>query len=143
MAEREEELACLQTQVGERQRAWPLMERIKTIFQQHGGTMTAVFLAVGATIGAILSAITNAFKNSAAEAKAEMEKTSKEMKEEMEKSGKEMKDGLASAPLWGGSLKMLGNKLSSPLPGLIGQVAHYIFKTAGRWLNMSLKMPGS
>ena len=62
VAERNEELARLQTQVEERERALPLSERVKEIFKKYGVTVTAIFLAAGVTIGAVVSAITNALK---------------------------------------------------------------------------------
>ena len=62
VAERNEELARLQTQVEERERALPLSEGVKEIFKKHGVTLTAIFLAAGVTIRAVVSAITNALK---------------------------------------------------------------------------------
>ena len=62
VAERNEELARLQTRVEERERALPLSERVKEIFKEYGVTVTAIFLAAGVTIGAVVSAITNALK---------------------------------------------------------------------------------
>ena len=60
--ERQEELARLQTQIDERERALPLRERIKEIFKKYGLTVTAIVIAAGVTIGAVVSAITNALK---------------------------------------------------------------------------------
>ena len=62
VAERNEELAWLQTQVEERERALPLSEGVKEIFKKHGVMLTAIFLAAGVRIGAVVSAITNALK---------------------------------------------------------------------------------
>ena len=62
VAERNEELARLQTQVEERERAPPLSERVKEILKKNGVTVTAIFLAAGVTIGAVVSTITNALK---------------------------------------------------------------------------------
>ena len=62
VAERNEEHACLQTQIEERERAMPLRERVKEIFKKYGVTVTAIFLAAGITIGAVISTITNALK---------------------------------------------------------------------------------
>ncbi|KAL9958549.1 hypothetical protein ACROYT_G035578 [Oculina patagonica] len=62
VAERTEELARLQTQIAERERALPLRERIKEIFKKNGVTVTAIFLAAGVTIGAVIGAITNSLK---------------------------------------------------------------------------------
>ena len=60
--ERQEELARLQTQIDERERALPLRERVKEIFKKYGVTVTAIVIAAGVTIGAVVSAITNALK---------------------------------------------------------------------------------
>ena len=62
VAERTEELDRLQTQIGERESAMPLRERVRQIFKEHGVTVTAILLAAGATIGAVISTITNALK---------------------------------------------------------------------------------
>ena len=45
--ERNEELARLQTQIEERERALPLLERVKEIFKKYGVTVTAIVLAAG------------------------------------------------------------------------------------------------
>ena len=62
VAERQEELARLQTQIDERERALPLRERVKEIFKKYGVTVTAIVIAAGVTIGAVIGAITNALK---------------------------------------------------------------------------------
>ena len=62
VAERQEELARLQTQIDERERGLPLRERVKEIFKKYGVTVTAIVIAAGVTIGAVVSAITNALK---------------------------------------------------------------------------------
>jgi len=62
VAERNEELARLQTQIAERERGRPLLERVKEIFKKYGVTLTAVLLAAGVTIGAVVGSITNALK---------------------------------------------------------------------------------
>ena len=62
VAERQEELARLQTQIDERERGLPLRERVKEIFKKYGVTVTAIVLAAGVTIGAVVGAITNALK---------------------------------------------------------------------------------
>jgi len=63
VAERNEELARLQTQIEERERARPLLERVKDIFKKYGVTVTAIVLAAGVTIGVvIISSITNSLK---------------------------------------------------------------------------------
>ena len=54
----------MQTQIGERERAMPLRERVRKIFKQHGLTVTAIFLAAGITIGAVVGALTKALKAS-------------------------------------------------------------------------------
>ena len=62
VAERQEELARLQTQIDEKERGLPLRERVKEIFKKYGVTVTAIVLAAGVTIGAVVGAITNALK---------------------------------------------------------------------------------
>ena len=62
VADRNEELARLQTQIGEREAAMPLRERIREIFKKYGVTVASIFLAAGVTIGAVVGAITNALK---------------------------------------------------------------------------------
>jgi len=62
VAERNEELARLQTQIAEREAAMPLRQRIKEIFNKYGVTLTAVVLAAGVTIGAVVGSNTNALK---------------------------------------------------------------------------------
>ena len=61
VAEREEELARLRTQIQERN--LPLRERIKKIFKKYGFTVTAVLLAVGTTIGFVVSSLTKGLKS--------------------------------------------------------------------------------
>ena len=58
VAERNEELARLQTQIAERERSRPLLERIKEIFKKYGVTVTAILFAAGVTIGVVVSSIT-------------------------------------------------------------------------------------
>ena len=99
MAARNEELARLQTQIEERERAMPLRERVKEIFKKYGVTVTAIFHAAGFMIGAVVGAITNALK--------------------------------ATGKAMGSGLKEVGSKLGSLLPGLIGQIVSFLFKTAG------------
>ena len=65
VAERNEELARLQTQVWERERAMPLRERVREMFKENSVTVTAILLAAGVTIGAVVGALTNALKASA------------------------------------------------------------------------------
>ena len=62
VAEKNEELARLQTQIAERERTRPLLKRIKEIIKKYGVTLTAIFLAAGVTIGAVIGAITKALK---------------------------------------------------------------------------------
>ena len=100
VAETTEELDRLQTQVGERESAMPLRERVREIFKQHGLTITAIMLAAGVTIGAVVGAITNALKSM----------------------GNQLANGL----------KAVGAKAASALPGLIGTIVSFLFKTAGQ-----------
>ena len=60
MAERNEEIARLQTPIKERVRALPPRERIKEIFKKHGVTVASIVLAAGVTIGSVLGVINNA-----------------------------------------------------------------------------------
>ena len=58
VSERNEELARLQTQIAERERTRPLLERIKEIWdQKYGVTVTAILLAAGVAIGVVVSSI--------------------------------------------------------------------------------------
>ena len=96
VAERNEELDRLQTQIGERESAMPLRERVCEIFKEHGVTATAIFLAASVTIGAVVGILTQALK--------------------------------ASGKAMGNGLKDIG----SILPGLIGSIISFLFKTAGQ-----------
>ena len=98
MAERNEEIARLQTQIAEREGALSLRERVKEIFKKYG--FTAIVFAAGVTIGAVAGAITNSLKA--------------------------LGKGL------GNGLKDIGKKTASLLPGLLGSVVSFIFKTAGQ-----------
>ena len=62
IAQRNEELADLQTLIQEREEAIPLREKIKAIFKKYGVTVTSIFLAAGVTIAAVIGTITNALK---------------------------------------------------------------------------------
>ena len=64
VAGRNEELDLLQTQIGERESAMPLRERVREIFKEHGVTVTAIFLAAGVAIGAVVGILTQALKAS-------------------------------------------------------------------------------
>ena len=100
VSERNEELDRLQTQIGEKEAAMSLQERVREIFKQHGLTITAILLAAGVTIGAVIGAITNALKSM----------------------GNQLANGL----------KTVGAKAASTLPGLIGAIVSFLFKTAGQ-----------
>ena len=100
VAEIKDERDRLQTQVGERESAMPLRERVREIFKQHGLTITAILLAAGVTIGAVVGAITNSLKSM----------------------GNQLANGL----------KTVGAKAASALPGLIGAIVSFLFKTAGQ-----------
>jgi len=63
VAEREEELARLRTQVQEREEAQPLWERVKDIFKKYGWTLQAVILAASLVIGAVVLKIMTALKS--------------------------------------------------------------------------------
>ena len=63
VAENEEELARLGTQIEEIERERPLREKIKNIFKKYGFTVFAVFLAVGTTIGVIVNALSKGLKS--------------------------------------------------------------------------------
>ena len=62
VAERNEELSRLRTQIEEREAVMPLRERIREIFKKYGVTVTAIFIAAGVTIGAVVGSITKALK---------------------------------------------------------------------------------
>ena len=100
VAEIKDERDRLQTQVGERESAMPLRERVREIFKQHGLTITAILLAAGVTTGAVVGAITNSLKSM----------------------GNQLANGL----------KTVGAKAASALPGLIGAIVSFLFKTAGQ-----------
>ena len=63
IAENEEELPRLGTQIEEIEREIPLREKIKNIFKRYGFTVFAVFLAVGSTIGEIVNALSKGLKS--------------------------------------------------------------------------------
>lgn len=71
MAKINEELALLQTQIAERERARPVSERIRDLPAAQRDRQRR-FLGRGATIGTMLSVIADIFKTSDAEAKVEM-----------------------------------------------------------------------
>ena len=100
VAERNEELDRLQTEIGERESAMPLRERVREIFKKHGLTITAIVLSAVATIASVVGALTKALK--------------------------------ASGYAIGNGIKDIGSKLGSILPGLIGSIVNFIFKTAGQ-----------
>ena len=100
LAEIDEELARLETQIEESEAAMLLRERTKEIFKENGVTLTAILLAAGVTIGAVVGAISNALK--------------------------------AIRKALGNGLKEVGSKVGSILPGLIGSIASFLFKTAGQ-----------
>ena len=63
VAENEQELARLGTQIEEIERKMPLREKIKNIFKRYGFTVVAVLLAVGSTIGVIVNALSKGLKS--------------------------------------------------------------------------------
>ena len=63
VAERQEELARLRTQIREREKARPLWERVKDIFKKYGWTLQAVVLAASLVIGAVVLKIMTALKS--------------------------------------------------------------------------------
>ena len=107
VAERNEEIDRLQTQIGERESAMPLRERVREIFKKHGLTITAIVLSAVATIASVVGALTKALK--------------------------------ASGNSIGNGLKDIGSKLGSILPGLIGSIVSFIFKTAGQAIGFLAK----
>ena len=62
VAERNEELGWLQTQVAERETVMPLRERVREIFKKYGMTVTTISLAAGITIGVVIGTMTTALK---------------------------------------------------------------------------------
>ena len=63
VAEREEKLERLKTEIAEREKSIPLFERVKEIFNKYGFTVTVIFLAAKTVIGAVIGAITNSLKS--------------------------------------------------------------------------------
>ena len=59
VAFREREIRQINTQLEENK---SLSEKVKEIFKKYGVTVTAIFLAAGATIAAVIATITNALK---------------------------------------------------------------------------------
>lgn len=57
VAERNKELARLQTQIKEREDAVSLAKKIGKIFQKYGVTVTSVLVAAGITIGIVIRVI--------------------------------------------------------------------------------------
>ena len=111
VAERNEEIAHLQTQIEEREKALPLRERIKEIFKKHGVMVASIVLAAGVTIGSVLGVITNALTS-----------TGKALGNGLKSTGKALENGL----------KEIGKKIASILPGLLGSIVSFLFKTAGQ-----------
>ena len=62
VAERNEELVHLQTQIAERESGRPLLERVKEIFKKYGVTLTTILIAAGTTIGAVIGALSRGLK---------------------------------------------------------------------------------
>ena len=60
VAQCEEEIGPLTTQIEGMEREKPLREKIKEIFKKHGVTLTAILLAAGVTIGSVIGVIKNA-----------------------------------------------------------------------------------
>jgi len=103
VAERNEELTRLQTQVAERERTRPLLERVKEIFKKYGVTVTAILLAAGITIGAVVGTITNVLKT-----------TGKDL-------GKDLKDiGSKLASLLPGLIGLIVSFLFKPAGQVVG-----------------------
>ena len=102
VAERNEEIARLQTQIAERERGRPLLERVKEIFKKYGVTLTAILIATGTTIGAVIRILTRGLKAT----------------------GKAL--GCETR------FSAIAVKLGSLLPGLIGSIVSFLFKAAGQ-----------
>jgi len=62
VAERNKEIARVKTQIAERERGQPLLERVKEIFKKYGVTLTAILLAAGTTIGTVIGVLTTGLK---------------------------------------------------------------------------------
>ena len=62
VAEREEKLERLKTEIAEREKSMPLFERVKEI-NKYGFTVTLIILAARTVIGAVIGAITNSLKS--------------------------------------------------------------------------------
>ena len=85
----------------------PYREKIKELFKKYGFTLATVVAAVGITIGALYKIL----ENGASAATNEIKEVSKKV---------------------GDGLKELGKKIGSILPGLVGAIASFVFRTAGQ-----------
>ena len=122
VAERNEEDACLQTQIKEREKALRFSERIKEIFKKHGVMVASIVLAAGVTIGSVLGVITNALTSTGKALGNGLKSTAKALKDGLEETSKDLGNGL----------KEIGKKIASILPGLLGSIVSFIFKVAGQ-----------
>lgn len=86
-----------------------LSTRVKVIFRKYGLTITAILTAASLAVSSVVAALMASAKNASAAA------------------GKAMQKGLEKI---GNGLKELGGKLANLLPGLIGAIASFLFKTA-------------
>ena len=117
MEERREEMERLAPQIQQREETLPLRERVKRIFKKYGWTLQAVVLifkkygwtlqAIVLATGLILGAVALAAMNG-------------------------LKAGTKAV---GKGLKTIGQKLGSLLPGLIGSIVSFIFRSAGQVLS--------
>jgi len=62
VAQRNQVITRLQTQIAEREMERPLLERVKEIFKKYGVTLTAILLTAGTTIGAVIGVLTRSLK---------------------------------------------------------------------------------
>jgi len=62
VAQRNQVITRLQTQIAEREMERPLLERVKEIFKKYGITLTAILLTAGTTIGAVIGVLTRSLK---------------------------------------------------------------------------------
>ena len=97
----------LQTQIQERQAPMPLRKRIGEIFKKYGVMVTSILLGAVITIRAVIGVINKGL-------------------------GK-IGDGLKyTCETIGNGLKDIGKKVGSILPGLIGSIVSFLFKSAGQ-----------
>ena len=105
--ESNEEISQLENTNERLRKKLPLRERLKALFKKYGFTVTTVIAAVGLTIGVLVNRLTNAAIG-------------------VTNAVKDVTNNV------GNGLKELGKKIGSILPGLVGAIASFVFRTAGQ-----------